>query len=273
MGDFAPFVHGGASTRRLMLDVSLALTPAVFGAFTAGGWGAVRTALSAVAACTGTEALLTLFGRANFRDGSALVSGLLLTLLLPADCPWWAAPLGGIAAMLAKALSGGLGRNLWNPAAFGRTVLLAVPSLRAAPLRTASGPFLLGYTGGSMGEVSSLLLLSGAAYLLFRRLLPWRIAAPALVAAFLTGLCLPGCDALAVLVWGGTLLTACFLAADPVTSPMGQVFQALYGTACGVICTVCAYYACGIAASCAALLVLNLLFRAAEAAAFRCKSS
>ncbi len=259
----APYVSCGVQTRFLMRDAAIALLPAAGGAILFQGLDAVRVLLSAVAACS-----LLDWGFARLRkapwDGSALVTGLLLGLLLPAHCPWWAAALGGAAAMGGKALCGGLGRNLWNPAAFGRVFLL--PMLRPAPLRETSGKFLAGYTGGSLGEISSLLLLAGAAYLLIRHLLPPQIAGPALAASFLTAAWIPQCDALAVLAWGGTVLTDCFLAVDPVSSPMGLALQGIYGAACGVCCTLAAYYFGGVAGACAALLGLNLIFRVAERA-------
>lgn len=261
----ALYVSCGERTGFLMRDAVIALLPAVGGAIVFQGWDAVRVLLSAAAACS-----LADWGFVRLRgalwDGSALVSGLLLGLLLPAYCPWWAAALGGVAAMCCKTLSGGLGRNIWNPAALGRVLLLGFSSLRPAPLREAAGRFLLGYTGGSLGEISSLLLLAGAVYLLVRHLLPPQIAGPAFAAAFLTGTLLPNCDALAVLVWGGTVLIACFLAVDPVSSPMGLGLQGVYGAACGVCCTLAAYYFGGVAGACAALLVLNLVFRGVERA-------
>ncbi len=264
MAEVYTAVHSGDQTARWMLDAALALLPACCGALWFGGWAAAKVLLSAVLACLGAEWALGRLRRANWRDGSALVSGLLLALLLPSSCPWWCAALGGLGAMLAKAVSGGLGRNIFDPAALGRVLLLAFGPLHPAPLREAEGTFLLGYTGGSLGECSSLLLLLGAVYLLIRRRLPPQIAGTALVAAFLAGLGLPNCDALALLAWGGTWLTACFLASDPVSSPLGLLLQALYGAACGVCCTLCAYYWGGIAGSCAALLALNLIFRALE---------
>lgn len=261
--DSAPYVCCGVRTRVLMRDAAAALLPAVCGAVFFQGWDAARVLLSTVLACCLLDWSFVRLQRTSW-DGSAVVTGLLLGLLLPADCPWWAAVMGSAAAMGSKALAGGLGRNIWNPAAFGRTLLLVFPQLRPAPLREAAGRFLWGYTGGSLGEISSLLLLAGAVYLLIRHLLPLQIAGPALAASFLTGAVLPRCDALAILAWGGTALTACFLAVDPVSSPMGLGLQGIYGAACGLCCTLAAYYGGGIAGACGGLVVMNLVFRGAE---------
>ncbi len=261
----APYVACGVRTRFLMRDAAVALLPAAGGAVAFQGWGAGRVLLCTVLVCSLLDWSFARLQGAAW-DGSAVVTGLLLGLLLPGGCPWWAAALGSAAGMGSKALSGGLGRNIWNPAAFGRVVLLTFPGLRPAPLRAVSGRFLLGYTGGSLGEISSLLLAVGAVYLLIRHLLPPQIAGPALAASFLTGALLPRGDALAILAWGGTSMTACFLAVDPVSSPMGMGLQGIYGAACGVCCTLAAYYAGGVAGACGALLALNLLFRWMERA-------
>ncbi len=263
------YLHDGDRTLLWMLDAVAALLPAVLGALRFFGWNAGQVILSSVLSCVLAEAALSCFGRACWRDGSAVVTGLLLALLLPNGCAWWAGALGGVIAMLAKALTGGLGRNPCNPAALARTVLLLLPPLRPAPLRCAGDRFLMGYTGGALGEVSSLLLLLGAVYLLFRRRLPPVVALPGFAATLLTGLCLPGCDALAVALWGGTCLTVCFMAADPVTSPMTPGLQGLYGALCGAGGTLCAYCLWGLAGSCASLLLCNLVFRTLENAGVR----
>ena len=126
---------------------AVALLPAAGGAVAFQGWGAGRVLLCTVLVCSLLDWSFARLQGAAW-DGSAVVTGLLLGLLLPGGCPWWAAALGSAAAMGSKALSGGLGRNIWNPAAFGRVVLLTFPGLRPAPLRAVSGRFLVGYTGG-----------------------------------------------------------------------------------------------------------------------------
>ena len=263
----APFLHGGDSTRLRMTDAAIALLPAAAGGVWFFGWRAALLLALALAGAGAAEWLCgRLLRRGALADGSWLVTGLLLGLMLPGGAPWWAAPAGGAAAICCKNLTGGLGRNPLNPAAFGRALLLLVPALRPAALRTAEGSFLMAYTGGSLAEASSLLLLCGAAYLALRRLLPWHVAGASLLAAFCTGLCIPRCDPLAVLVWGGSLLGAAYLAADPVTSPMGRGLQAAYGAACGILGTLASYYLWGVGGVCCGILAANLLFRLAELA-------
>jgi len=250
-----------------MADAAIALLPAAAGAV----WFWHGWALALLAGCAGGCVLLEwavsrLYpGRGNPRDGSALVTGLLLALLLPAGCPWWAAAAAVFAAIVpAKALFGGLGHNVFNPAAFGRAVLLLIPALRPEPLRAASGTFLFGYTGGAMGEASAVLLLAGAVYLAARRLEPAAVAVSAVLAAFFTGLFIPGCDAAAVAAWGGTLLGAAFLGADPVTGPMTTRGKLLSGAVLGAVGTLLAYYAWGIGGTACAVLLANLTGRAGD---------
>lgn len=261
----APFLHSGDATRLRMLDAAIALLPICAGAIWFFRFQAVLLLILSPACCMALEWLLTRgSGRGDWRDGSALVTGLLLALLLPPGGPLWAVPLGALAAMGSKRLSGGLGRNLLNPAAVGRAALLLLPALRPAALRASQGSFLLGYLGGCLGELSSLLLLCGALYLALRRLLPLAILPAYLAASFLTALAIPQCEPLAVLAWGGTYLGACFLAADPVTSPMGRFLQTAYGLGCGAACTLLAYYGWGVGGVCCGILAMNFLGRLLE---------
>ena len=260
-----PVLHSGDSVRLRMADTAIALLPAVAGAL----WffrlrGLLILAL-ATAGAFGTELLWSrLRRRESWKDGSAVVSGLLLGLLLPGSCPWWAALAGGAAAAAYKLLHGGLGKNLLNPAALARALLLLLPALRADPLRTASGTFFIDYRGGALGETGTLLLLAGAVYLAVRQLLAWEITLPALAASFLTALAIPGCDPAAVLAWGGTWLGAVFLASDPVTSPMGLPLRMVYGLLCGGLGVLGAYYGWGAAGLCCGILGANLLGRGGE---------
>ena len=181
-----PHIHSGDATRLRMTDGAIALLPLTAGALWFFGWSAVWRLAVSLASCLSTEILWERLGkRGHPADGSALVTALLFFLSLPGRSPWWAVLLGGAAAISSKAVFGGLGKNFFNPAALGRVLLL--PLLSSPPLRTAKGTFLMAYTGGAFGEVSTLLLLCGAIYLALRRLLPWAITLPYLAAAFCSG--------------------------------------------------------------------------------------
>ena len=266
-----PHIHSGDATRLRMTDEAIALLPLTAGAIWFFGWAAVwRLALSLLA-CLGAEALWERLGkRGQLADGSALVTGLLFFLTLPGRSPWWAVLLGGVASISSKAVFGGLGKNLFNPAALGRVILM--PLMAVSPLRAAKGTFLIAYTGGAFGEVSTLLLLCGAVYLALRRLLPWAITLPYLAAVFCTALWIPRCDPLAVLCWGGTALGACFLSADPVTTPMDLRMQLLFGVFAGAAATLLAFYGQGLGGVCCAVVAADGLFRAAEHLLFRRRS-
>lgn len=258
-----PHVHSGDATRLRMTDGAIALLPLTAGTLWFFGWAAVWRLAVSLLSCLGAEALWERFGkRGCLADGSGLVTALLFFLTLPASSPWWAVVLGGAAAISSKAVFGGLGKNLFNPAALGRVLLL--PLLSSPPLRAARGTFLIAYTGGAFGEVSTLLLLCGAVYLALRRLLPWAITLPYLAAAFCTALWIPRCDPLAFLCWGGTTLGACFLSADPVTTPLDLRLRLLFGVFAGAGATLLAFYGHGMGGVCCAVVAADGLFRAVE---------
>ena len=123
----SPHAHGGASVRRIMLDVVIALLPACGAAVWFFG---VRAAML-LAVCVGTSLAVEALCRAamgrnqTLSDGSALVTGILLALNLPPDLPLWQAAIGAaVAIAIAKQVFGGLGRNPFNPALVGRAFLL-----------------------------------------------------------------------------------------------------------------------------------------------------
>jgi electron transport complex protein RnfD len=123
----SPHVHSGASVRRIMLDVILALAPAFAFALLRFGWDAARLTGACVLACVATEAACRrLMGRnLAIGDLSAAVTGVLLAFNLPPALPTWMAVLGSIVAIaIAKQVFGGIGYNPFNPALVGRAMLL-----------------------------------------------------------------------------------------------------------------------------------------------------
>lgn len=268
----APYIHCGQSTTLQMLDAAIALLPVAAGSVWFFGLRAAAMLLLAVAAAAAAQYLWDRFtGRQELPTLTFLVTGLLSALLLPARAALWMAPLGAVIAISVKVLTGGIGQNWWNPAAVGRAILL--PLLCPLALKDCQGPFLMAYRDGALGEVSTLLLLVGAAYLAMRRLLPWAVSIPYLCTAFLTAVILPGCDPIAMVCWGGTLLGACFFSADPVTTPMGFSFRVLCGAFTGAAATVFSFYGWGIGGVAIAVLAANTAFRAAETVATRLQST
>ena len=123
----SPHVRGKDTTRRLMLDVVIALLPALAAGIWFFGLRALTVTLVSVAAALLAETVLSaLLRRPNtLRDGSALVTGLLLALTLPTSVPYWLAAVGSAFAILVvKGLCGGLGQNIFNPALAARAFLL-----------------------------------------------------------------------------------------------------------------------------------------------------
>ncbi len=122
-----PHAHSGDSVQRIMLDVIIALLPALLVSFHFFGWHAVRLVTTCVVGCVGTEALCRkMMGRdLGITDLSAVVTGLLLAFNLPPALPCWMALVGCVFAIaVAKQIFGGIGYNPFNPALIGRVALL-----------------------------------------------------------------------------------------------------------------------------------------------------
>ena len=252
----SPHVRSGATTRRIMLDVCLALLPAVIFAVYWFGFGVLLTVLLSVASAILSEFLMekALRRPVTIDDGSAAVTGLLLALTLPAGTPWYVPVLGSVFAIcIAKQVFGGLGDNFVNPALAGRAFLLAsfpaamttyplvADAVTSATLLSSefagSVDYLqafIGRIGGCIGEVSTLALLIGAAYLLIRRVIDWRIPLSYLgTMALLT--VIGGGNVLDSVLLGGTVLGAFFMATDYVTSPVTSWGRVIYGVGIGII--------------------------------------
>ena len=272
----SPHIRGKDTTTRLMLDVVIALLPALIAGVIVQGLRAALVAAVCVLSALAGEWLLRLVLRQynTLPDGSALVTGLLLALTLPASVPYWTAATGGLfAAVVVKGICGGLGQNTFNPALGARAFLMLLfpacltrfPALGAplplgelspvdvitgaTPLHHMQMPALpdatltdmfLGRIGGCIGETSALALLIGGGWLLFRRVISIRIPAAYLGTVAVLSLIFPkGEDPLLWMVYsllgGGVLLGAIFMATDYATSPVGPAAQVVYGVGCGAL--------------------------------------
>lgn len=276
----SPRIKDRTSVDTIMLDVLVALTPAlVMGAFLFGFRALVLAAVS-VLSCMGFEYLYCRWTKkaVTIRDLSACVTGLLLAMTLPVTAPYWAPVLGGAFAILVvKQFYGGLGKNFMNPALAGRMLLLSFPGMMTtwtqaldrqdvvgidavssatpmAYLHLGKVPeltlqqMLLGQHGGAMGEVASFMLLLGGLYLLCRRVISWRIPGAFLGTVAVLTLLFPSEQVGAVqwmqynLLSGGLLLGAIFMATDYATSPVTPRGQLLYGVGCGCLTVVLRYF-------------------------------
>jgi len=250
-----------------MLEVLMALAPAAVLAVFFFGVRALWIMLVSIAAAVGTEALIQkLTGRPiTISDCSAAITGLLLAFSVPASLPLWMVAIGAaIAIAIGKAVFGGLGHNPFNPALVGRAVLLAswpaqmtawvepftflttatpLAALGLESAQTSYGALFLGAVPGSLGETSALAIIAGGLYLLWRKIIDWRIPAGYIgtVAIFTwifggEGLC--GGDPLFHVLSGAVLLAAFFMATDMVTSPVTKLGRLIMGIGCGLITSV-----------------------------------
>jgi Na+-translocating ferredoxin:NAD+ oxidoreductase subunit D len=270
--EVAPSPHlaeAGRTTGRMMTDVLVALTPVAGAAVYFFHWSAVCQMVICLATCLAFEALCALMRRRHptLGDGSAAVTAVILALSLPATAPWYTAVIGSVAAIgIGKALFGGLGMNLFNPAMVGRAFVMisfagalgaagyqdpgsAIDIMtRATPLTafqqsgiTAGlGDLLIGRTNGSPGETSALACLAGGLFLCLRRSAAWRIPAAMLAAAggialLASGIGAEGWTVGHHLFSGAMLFGAFFIATDPVSSPLTPAGQMIYGAGIGAL--------------------------------------
>ena len=124
----SPHIHSKDSTRSLMLDVVIALLPAVICTFVFYGWREMVVMGVSVASCVLLEWAITKYmlkKPSTIGDLSAVITGILLALNVPYTTPWWVVVIGAVIAIgVAKMSFGGLGQNIWNPALVGRVFLL-----------------------------------------------------------------------------------------------------------------------------------------------------
>lgn len=268
----SPHVWAGVSTARIMRDVLISLIPATVGAVYFFGLRAALVIATCMAAAVLTEwACQRLMGKpSTISDGSALVTGLLLAFNLPPAVPLWLPVVGAAFAIaVVKQAFGGLGRNFVNPALAARAFLLAawpaemtawtspfdavttatplavLPRPTGAPLVAGELPsywdLFIGNVAGSLGETSALLLLVGAAYLLVRQIIDWRIPAGFLGTLALFTWAFGGTeglfsgDPLYHLLAGGAILGAFFMATDYVTGPITPRGRWIFAIGCGLI--------------------------------------
>ena len=267
----SPHIRGDFKTSRIMLNVVLALMPAlIVGILVLGQRAAIVTLICVISAV----AAEWLYGkitrtRNTIIDGSAMVTGLLLAMTLPHTVPYWQAAVGSVfAIIIVKALCGGLGQNIFNPALAARAFLMLIFPVgltrfegldgvtAATPLHHMVMPALpeeslldmfLGKCPGCIGELSAAALLVGGLYLVIRKVISIRIPAAYLGTVAVLTLVFskagnPVDWMLYSLVSGGVMLGAIFMATDYATSPATPRGQIVYGVGCGVLTVVFRYF-------------------------------
>lgn len=296
----SPHVHAAVSTRSLMLDVIIALLPATIVSVLFYGWSELLILATSIASCVLLEWAITKYmlrRPSTIGDLSAVVTGLLLALNLPASTPWWVVFIGAVIAIgVAKLSFGGIGQNIFNPAITARVFLLIsfptymtdwtvtkgfIHSTDAVSGATLLGRFSEGGVsavagtdylqtlflniGGSVGEISAIALLVGFVYLLCRRVIkawiPLSIFATVAVISAIFWLADPTrfTDPLFNLLTGGLILGACYMATDYVTSPMSTGGQIVYGVGIGLIVMMIRYFGAYPEGVSFAILIMNMM--------------
>ena len=276
----SPHIRSNEDTRSIMLDVIIALLPALAWSVYCFGWKALLLTAVSVVSCVFFEWAYRKVMKKSCMVGdlSAVVTGILLSFVCPVDLPWWVIIIGAFfSIVVVKQLYGGIGCNFMNPALAGRAVLLAsyatamttwaVPMSKlsifgsnadavtsSTPLAIMKGGDLasltsnysvvdmfLGRIGGSLGEVSALMLLLGGVYLVIRKVISWHT--PVAFIATVAVLCLisapAGISAVDYMLYnvfgGGLMLGAIFMATDSATSPVTKPGQIIFGIGCGLL--------------------------------------
>jgi len=251
-----PHIKDKDTVNKIMWLVVLALMPAaIAGVYFFKSRALVVILLSVVSAVI-TEFIIQKFTGRNItiKDGSAVLTGLLLALVLSPLVPWWIAVIGSVVAIsIGKMIFGGLGHNIFNPALVGRAFLVASwPALMtkwlidgttgATPLgllklegiKTGYSALFFGNIGGTIGETSAIALLIGAGFLLYKKIIDWRIPS-AYILTVLVFSFIFGQDPIFHILAGGLLIGAFFMATDYVTSPITSTGKLIFGFGCGFL--------------------------------------
>ena len=279
----SPHTHCGRTTSSIMLDVIIALLPATIAGVIIFGLEALLVVAVCVAASVGFEYLFNLIAKKEqtIGDYSAIVTGLLLGLNLPATTPIWQCVIGALfAIVVVKCLFGGLGYNVVNPAITARVLMLVSFASVAAPafpvdVKAGATPLvdlangksvdlvdlLLGNHGGAIGETCAVALLLGFIYLLVREVISWEIPVSFIGSVFVFSLLMEGDaeKALALTLSGGLLLGAIFMATDYVTSPTTPAGKLVFGLGCGLLTFLIRYFGSYPEGVSFAILIMNLL--------------
>lgn len=252
----SPHILHPDTTRGIMSDVVIALAPAAVYGCILFGWQAAAVLAVCIITAVASEFLwnLALKKPQSVGDISAVVTGLLIGMNLPASIPLWQAAIGSVAAIIVvKQMFGGIGCNFANPAIAARIILLvSFPGsmtkftepvsdivTSATPLAAESGTYTLkslffGMHPGSLGETSAFLLIVGGIYLLLRR-----VISPVIPLCFIGTVAvmslISGEDLAVSLFGGGLMIGAIFMATDYTTSPTTALGKAVFGIGCGII--------------------------------------
>ena len=255
----SPHFRCNTSTTKIMLDVIIALVPAVIASVIFFGPYSLMLIGVCIASCVICEYISRKIMKRDTTIGdlSAVVTGLLLALNLPVNINPLIAVFGSIVAIVVvKQMFGGIGMNFVNPAIAARIVLLVSfpnammtwvepfwykagvdATTSATPLVTGDASYvnlLLGNHGGSLGETCAVALLLGGVYLVIRKVISPIIPCVYILSAGVMSLVL-GQDPIYQILSGGLLIGAIFMATDYVTSPYTKWGKVIFAIGCGVL--------------------------------------
>ncbi len=295
----SPHIRSNEDTRSIMLDVIIAMIPALCMSVYVFGFQALILTVIAVVSCLFWEwgYRKVMKKNSSIGDLSAVVTGMLLALSCPVSLPWWMMVIGSFfAIVVVKQLYGGIGCNFLNPALAARAALMAcyasamtqwaVPNKwmpifgSMADVETAATPMaimkegafdqlptiadmFLGKIGGSMGEVSALMLLAGGIYLMLRKVISWHtpvafIGTVAVISLISAPAGISAVDYMAYSVFGGGLMMgAIFMATDYATSPVTKPGQIIFGIGCGLLTVFIRRFGSYPEGVCFSILVMN----------------
>lgn len=269
----SPHIRASITTRRIMLDVLIALLPAAAASAVIFGWRALGIIAACVISAVAAEFLFNLLSKheQTVSDLSAAVTGLILALNLRADAPIWQCVLGSVFAIIVvKCLFGGIGCNFANPAITGRIFMMIcfagtigggmAPLVSSEPdLVSGATPLVvlgsggelpsltdmfLGMRGGAMGETCIAAILLGFVYLVIRGVI--KFETPLIFVATVFVLCLIAENsftaALYQILAGGLVFAAVFMATDYVTTPITRSGKMIFAFGCGLITFLIRYF-------------------------------
>lgn len=258
-----PHLWKGLSVSKIMYLVVLALMFPAGAAIYFFGYYALSVLGVSVGTAVLTEYICKRLRNQPFvMDGSAVITGILLALVLPPTITLWMVALGAIFAIaIVKEAFGGLGHNIFNPALGARAFMSisfpaemttwVLPTYFGADAVTSATPLsdkfiwlgdklslykvmFIGNEAGSIGETSALAILIGGIFLLAKRIIDWRIPAVYIGVVALMAFAL-GQDPLFHILAGGLMLGAFFMATDYVTSPLTHRGKIIFGAVLGVL--------------------------------------
>ena len=287
----SPHIQSRTTTQGIMRDVIIALIPAAVAGVVLFGWRALVTILVCVATSVLSEFLFNLICKKEqtVTDLSAIVTGLLLALSLPAKAEIWHCIVGSVFAIIAvKCLFGGIGCNFANPAVTARVFLIiafsasvggaTAPLTDGADLVASATPLeiikhgsdaelptvldmFLGNRAGAIGETCVLALLLGGIYLIVRRVIKWYVPATYIVTVFVLSFIIAQDFTVALyqVLGGGVAIAAFFMITDYVSTPINNIGKIVFAFGCALITVLIRFWGSYPEGVSYAILLMNIL--------------